>query len=79
MYRRLPHPVKQKAERRERIFRTDPHDPRLKTHALSGPLKGYSAFSIDDRYRIIFSFVSNQEVRFHAIGTHEIYNSFRAA
>lgn len=77
MYKRLPMQVKKAAERRELIFRENPHDPRLKTHKLSGRLKNYWAFSIDYHYRIIFSFISENEIHFHAIGTHQIYESFR--
>lgn len=67
--------IKGKAEKQEKIFRQNFHDPRLKTHRLSGKLKEYWAFSITHNYRIIFSFASHNEVYFHAIGTHEIYKS----
>ena len=73
MYKRLPESVKNMAEKKEKIFRKNPRDPRLKTHKLSGNLKDYWAFSIHYNYRIIFSFIEKNDVRFHAIGTHEIY------
>ncbi|MFA4831732.1 MAG: type II toxin-antitoxin system mRNA interferase toxin, RelE/StbE family [Patescibacteria group bacterium] len=73
MYRRLPLEVQKIAEKKEPIFRRDPFDRRLKTHKLQGRLNGYWAFSITYRYRIIFSFDNDIGVRFHAIGTHSIY------
>jgi len=72
-YRKLPMSVKRIAETKEDIFRVDPFDARLKTHKLKGGLKDFWSFSIDDKYRIIFEFISKQEVWFHSSGTHAIY------
>ena len=55
-YKRLPLKIKLAAEKREKIFRKNPHDPRLKTHKLTGKLKDYYSFSIDYQHRIIFEF-----------------------
>jgi len=57
MYKKLSPGVKIFAEEQENIFRTNPHDFRLKTHKLAGKLKNYWAFSIGRGYRIIFSFI----------------------
>ena len=72
-YRKLSANIKLKAEKREKIFRKDPFDPRLKTHKLKGILQDYLSFSIDYQYRIIFEFRSETVVWFHSVGTHEIY------
>jgi len=72
-YRKLPLSIKRTAEKQEDIFRADPFDMRLKTHKLKGRLKDFWSFSIDSRYRIIFEFISKQEVWFHSVGTHAIY------
>ncbi len=72
-YRKLPLTVKKVAEQKEKIFRKDPFDPRLKTHKLKGPLKGFWSFSIDGKYRIIFELAVKNEVWFHSVGTHNIY------
>lgn len=72
-YKKLPLKVKLLAEKREKIFRTDPFDPQLKTHKLTGKLKEYYSFSIDYQYRIIFEFADKNTIWFHSIGTHEIY------
>lgn len=73
MYKRLPRHIKEAAEDKEKLFRLNPYDSRPHTHKLSGRLKNYWAFSIDYHYRIIFSFVDDNIVRFHAVGTHSIY------
>jgi len=48
-------------------------DPRLKTHALTGKLKGYFAFSITHQYRIMFAFEPDGSVTFIDVETHTIY------
>jgi len=77
MYKRLPQRLKLAAEEKEKIFRQNPFDTRLDTHKLGGKLRGYWAFSIDYHYRIAFSFVLGGDVRFHAVGTHNIYKRLR--
>lgn len=72
-YRRLPEPVKTRAERREHLFRLDPFDPLLRTHKLHGKLKNQWSFSVDARHRIVFEF-DGDDVTFLDIGTHEIYH-----
>ncbi len=73
-YKKIPHKIKIFAEEKEKIFRKDPFDPRLKTHKLSGKLKDFYSFSINYQYRIIFEFVTDDRIWFYSIGTHEIYN-----
>jgi addiction module RelE/StbE family toxin len=72
-YKRLPEFVQKLAEEKEPIFRNDPFDPRLNTHKLGGRLKGYWAFWLDQKYRIIFEFVEKNTVWFHSMGDHSIY------
>ena len=67
---------KLEARFRERvlIFQTDPFDPRLKTHRLSGQLQEFWSFSVDYDARVIFSFVEPNKALFADIGTHdEVY------
>ncbi|MBI3273858.1 MAG: type II toxin-antitoxin system mRNA interferase toxin, RelE/StbE family [Candidatus Colwellbacteria bacterium] len=72
-YKRLPKQIKILAEEKEGIFRNNPFDSRLKTHKLGGKLKGYRAFWIDQKYRVIFEFVKENIVWFHSVGDHSIY------
>ena len=71
-YKRLPPEVKEIAEARERIFRADAIDPRLRTHKLSGRLKDLWAFSVTYDLRIVFEFLGADEVLFHSIGSHQV-------
>lgn len=73
MYRKIPVKIRILAEKKERLFRMSAHDPRLKTHALSGELEGRWSFSVNYQYRIVFRFVEDKTVAFLAIGTHEVY------
>jgi addiction module RelE/StbE family toxin len=73
-YKHLPRKIKLIAEKREKIFRINPFDARLKTHRLSGKLKEYYSFSIDYHYRIIFEIVQANTIWFHSVGTHAIYD-----
>ncbi len=61
------------ADKREKIFRKDPFDPKLKTHKLSGKLKDYWAFSLTYSDRVLFRFINKEEVIFYKIGSHDIY------
>lgn len=73
-YRKLPQDVKLLAEEKERVFREDPLDPRLKTHKLHGFLRDFWSFSIGYRYRIVFEFGDSRGVvYFYSVGNHDIY------
>ncbi|MDP3962305.1 MAG: type II toxin-antitoxin system mRNA interferase toxin, RelE/StbE family [bacterium] len=73
-YRKMSGEIKGVAEKKENIFRSNPFDPSLKTHKLNGRFEGFWAFSINYKYRIVFDFEENgKDVRFHIIGTHDIY------
>jgi len=72
-YKKLPILVKNLAEKKELIFRSNPFDPLLNTHKLHGKLKNYWSFSIGYNYRIIFEFEDENLVYFYSVGTHEIY------
>lgn len=72
-YKKLPRTIKDLALKKEKIFRQNPFDSRLKTHKLHGELKGFLAFSIDHKYRIIFDFIDENTIRFYSVGDHDIY------
>jgi len=56
------------------IFRNNPNDSRLKTHPLTGKLKGMLSFSINYSKRVIFLYVEPNKVLFFDIGSHnEVY------
>lgn len=76
-YKKLSRKVKELAEEREKIFRKNPFDARLKTHKLQGALKEFWSFSLDYRYRIIFDFYDKNIVQFYSVGDHDIYISMK--
>jgi len=42
------------------LFIDDPFDPKLKTHKLSGKLKGMWSFTIDYNLRLVFFFTPDK-------------------
>lgn len=72
-YKKLPKKIKEKAKKKERTFRENPFHFSLRTHKLVGKEKECWAFDIDYHYRIKFIFLSDEEVLFLDIGTHDIY------
>jgi mRNA-degrading endonuclease YafQ of YafQ-DinJ toxin-antitoxin module len=73
LFKKLSQELKLKALEKEKIFRIDYRDSRLKTHKLSGKLDGKQAFWIDYRVRIVFTKIKNDYIYFHSIGGHDIY------
>lgn len=73
-YKKLPESIKIIAEKKEKIFRKNPHDTRLRTHKLKGDLGDFWSFSVSYQIRIIFEFGDEDTVYFHTIGQHDIYD-----
>lgn len=69
--RRLSTKEKEELSQRTEWFRKDPDDPRLKTHALTGKLKGFFSFSISRGKRVKFIYVDKKVVLFVEVGPHE--------
>jgi len=58
------------------FFIRDPFDPILKTHKLSGQLRGFWSFSLEYDCRVVFYFTDDKPKKavFIDIGTHnEVY------
>ena len=72
-YQKLTVKVQKNAEQKEKLFRDNPYDSRLKTHKLHGKFKGFHSFTIDRKKRIVFKFVSPHKVIFLDVGDHDIY------
>ncbi|OGL64987.1 hypothetical protein A3B21_03940 [Candidatus Uhrbacteria bacterium RIFCSPLOWO2_01_FULL_47_24] len=72
--KKVPRHLRKIVEIRVEIFKQNPFDTRLKTHKLTGALKGFWSFSIDYHYRILFEFINSQKSLFHSIGDHSIYD-----
>lgn len=72
-FAKLPASVQAQAKEKDAWFRANPFDPRLRTHKLKGPLAGAWAYSVNYTYRVLFRFLTNDEVLYYDIGTHEVY------
>lgn len=72
-YRKLSFDVMQKMEAKEEMFLSDPFSIALKTHKLKGKMSGLYAFSMDNKYRVVFEFIEPNIIRFLDVGTHDVY------
>ncbi|MCC7196587.1 type II toxin-antitoxin system mRNA interferase toxin, RelE/StbE family [Candidatus Peregrinibacteria bacterium] len=71
--KKLPESIKKQMIQKEKLFRANCFDPRLKTHKLNDPLSEYWSFSVNHSTRTLFSFETNEETAFIDIGPHSIY------
>ena len=59
---------------RVEIFRKNVNDSRLKTHPLTGKLKGLLSFSLNYSKRVVFVYLEKGKVLFIDVGSHnEVY------
>ena len=72
-FKKLDPSLASEIAKRERLFRAGCFNPLLDTHKLHGKLKGYWAFSITYKYRILFQFISTHEAYFIDVDDHDIY------
>jgi len=72
-YKKLPPALKQEVKEKIELFQSDPDHTFLKTHKLKGPLKNYSAFSVNYEYRIIFEYETKKTAVLLAVGDHDVY------
>ncbi|MFA5947885.1 MAG: type II toxin-antitoxin system mRNA interferase toxin, RelE/StbE family [Candidatus Gracilibacteria bacterium] len=70
---KLPVEIKKQAIEKEKLFRADCFDKKLKTHKLKGQLANYWTFSINHSYIILFEFTEDNSIGLIDIGTHSIY------
>lgn len=73
-YRKRIHGRRELEERFARqleLFIQNPHDPRLRTHKLSGQLKELWSFTVDYDCRVVFYFTSGGGAVFVGIGKHD--------
>ena len=56
------------------LFKDLKNHKALNVHKLKGRMKGFYGFSVDFRNRVIFEYVTDDEVALLAVGDHDIYN-----
>lgn len=70
----LPEALKEETIEKIELLKNTKNHNLLKVHKLHGPLAGSFSFSVNYKIRIIFSYVSKDEVALLAIGDHDVYN-----
>jgi mRNA-degrading endonuclease RelE of RelBE toxin-antitoxin system len=60
--KRLPLAQQEKLSHLLALLRANPYDPRLHTKKLGPPLEGQFAFRITRDWRVVFRFLSNEEL-----------------
>ena len=55
------------------LFKDPKNHKRLRVHKLTGQLSGRDRFSVNYKFRIVFSYLSKKEAILLAIGDHDIY------
>ena len=56
------------------LFKGVKNRKQLKIHKLKGRLKGHYSFSVNYKTRVIFTYLSKQEIVLLAIGEHGVYD-----
>jgi addiction module RelE/StbE family toxin len=72
-FRKLSNQLKDTVEVKIQLLKANPFDQRLKTHKLKGELAAYYAFSVNNKYRIIFQIDEHANIKLHYVGNHDIY------
>lgn len=72
-YKKLPLAAREQLKLKGVLFEVNPFHPRLRTHKLTGKLRGLWAFSVDFRHRAVFEFIDEDEILLLRVGDHSIY------
>lgn len=72
-FNRLESALQKEVLQKVELFRNKDNHKILEVHKLHGKFKDYFSFSINYKFRIVFRYVSKNEVMFADIGGHEIY------
>ncbi len=70
---RLPKKLIAQADTKEVLFKSTPFHSSLETHKLHGYKQDVWAFSVNQKYRIQFIFITSGSVLFLDIGQHDTY------
>ncbi len=55
------------------LFKNKDNHNKLKVHALHGQLQGKYSFSVNYSHRIVFEYISKNEVGLLKVGAHDVY------
>ena len=73
-YIKLPKKIKEKVKKRNILFESDPYNPVLNNHALSGKYTSYRSINVTGDLRIVYKLINKNIALFVTVGTHsELY------
>lgn len=72
-FKKLPAGLQEETISKIGLFKDPKNHMLLGVHKLHGKLKKYSGFSVDFQNRIVFDYLSANEVALLSIGDHNIY------
>jgi len=72
-FSKLDSAIQVEAHEKIKLFQDPQNHKGLKVHKLHGPLKNFLSFSANYQYRVVFSFLSKNEVVLLMIGNHDVY------
>ena len=73
-FKRLPKELQEEALETITLFKHLKNHAGFKVHKLHGTFSKYFSFSVTYKIRIVFEYVSKNEVALLAIGDHDVYN-----
>ncbi len=73
MYQRLPADLQLEVKEKIAMFKENPRTPSLRTHKLTGKMKGCQSFSVNYKYRIVFEEDVKGVYALLAVGDHDVY------
>ena len=73
-FKRLDLRLQQEANEKIELFKDKKNFKQLKVHQLHGRLAKRYSFSVNYKTRIVFSYISKNEVVLLAIGDHDVYD-----
>ena len=73
-YKKLPPALQMEVKERVALFAAHPEHPSLRVHKLKGPLLKKWSFSVNYRYRIVFSYENKSSAILYDVGDHSVYD-----
>ncbi len=73
-FKRLPKELQEETLEKIALFKLSKNHTVLKVHKLHGKFSDCFSFSVNYKVRIVFEYVSKNEVALLSIGDHDIYN-----
>lgn len=72
-FNKLENGLREDALQKIPLFKDRKNHKILEVHKLDGKFKDYFGFSVNYKFRIVFRYISKNEVLFTDIGDHDIY------